>query len=207
MSRAAAVVPWRLSPRGIAVRLFLTCWLIYTLHFATNIVREICLALAIGDRFSFRVDEYAGLHDDLFETPGRGWHIGSNPGASMAAAIPYAAFRPAIDWLAERARRERVPGGEPPRYDVVREADRVFQREAWRRGLDLKLALGAFVMQAFCMAPSSALGVVVMFYLLRRVFGSDRAAMWLALLYAFGDRKSTRLNSSHSRASRMPSSA
>ena len=36
------------------------------------------------------------------------------------------------------------------------------------------------------MAPISALGVVAMFFALRRVFGSDRAAFWLTLLYAFG---------------------
>jgi hypothetical protein len=36
------------------------------------------------------------------------------------------------------------------------------------------------------MAPSSALGVVVMFYVLRYLFGSDKTALGLALLYAFG---------------------
>ncbi len=72
--------PWRLTPREIAVRLFLTCWIVFSLHFATNTVREIYLALAIGDHLSFRVDEYANLHPDLFEKEGYGWHIGSNPG-------------------------------------------------------------------------------------------------------------------------------
>src|SRR6476659_6717726 len=62
------------SSRSIAVRLFLTCWLVYSVHVATNTVREIYLALAIGDRLSFRVDEYAHLHPDLFEKPGYGWH-------------------------------------------------------------------------------------------------------------------------------------
>ena len=57
-------------------------------------VRENYLALAIGDHFSFRVDEYANMHDDIFEHPGYGWHIGSNPGASMLGAIPYALSRP-----------------------------------------------------------------------------------------------------------------
>ncbi len=73
-----------LVSRGLVVRLFLTCWLIYALHFATNTVREVYLALAIGDHLSFRVDEYRGLHPDLFEKPGFGWHIGANPGASGA---------------------------------------------------------------------------------------------------------------------------
>lgn len=63
---------------------------------------------------------------------------------------------------------------------------REFYREAWRRGLDVKFGLAAVIMQVFCMAPISGLGVVAMFYLLRRIFGSDRTGLWLALLYAFG---------------------
>ena len=47
-----------LVSRGLIVRLFLTCWLVYALHFATNTVREIYLALSIGDDLSFRVDDY-----------------------------------------------------------------------------------------------------------------------------------------------------
>jgi hypothetical protein len=63
---------------------------------------------------------------------------------------------------------------------------REFYQEAWRRGLDVKLGLAAIVMQMFCMAPISALGVVSMFYLLRNILGSARAGLWLALLFAFG---------------------
>ena len=179
---------WRFSPRGIALRLFITCWLIYVLHFATNTVREIYLALAIGDHFSFRVDEYAHMHPDLFEKEGYGWHIGANPGASIIAAVPYAVARPLIDWLVERTNQRRAAAGltEPPAYNSPWPMAREFYRDAWRRGYDIKFGLGAFVMQAFCMAPISALGVVAMFFALRRVFDSDRAAFWLALLYAIG---------------------
>ena len=38
-----------MSSRSIAVRLFWSCWLLYTLHFATNIVRDLYLAVAIGE--------------------------------------------------------------------------------------------------------------------------------------------------------------
>ncbi|MCC6862088.1 MAG: hypothetical protein IT158_26180 [Bryobacterales bacterium] len=176
------------SPAGIAVRLFLTCWILFVLHFASNTVREIYLALAIGDHFSFRVDDYARLHPDLFEKPGYGWHIGANPGASMLAAIPYALTRPAIDRVVERVNAGRRAGGraEPPAYNSPWPMARAFYAEAWRRGLDVKFGLGALVMQALCMAPSSALAVVFLFYLLRRLLESDRAALWLSLLYAFG---------------------
>ena len=180
--------PWRFSTRGIAVRLFVTCCLVYTLHFATNIVREVYLALAIGDHFSFRVDEYANMHPDLFETKGYGWHIGNNPGVSMLAAVPYALSRPLLDRLVERVNRSRAASGltEPPAYTSPWPMAQHFYREAWRRGLDVKFGLAAFMMQAFCMAPASALGVVLIFYVLRRLFQSDRTALWLALLYAFG---------------------
>ncbi|HEX9107567.1 MAG TPA: hypothetical protein VF832_10075, partial [Longimicrobiales bacterium] len=72
-----------MSRRGIAVRLLLTCWLVYTLHFATNTVREIFPALSLGDHLSVDVSEYLGLHPDLFAIPGRGAFINNNPGASF----------------------------------------------------------------------------------------------------------------------------
>jgi hypothetical protein len=170
------------------LRLFLTCWLVYALHFTTNIVREIYPALALGDHLSFRVDEYAHMHPDLFEKEGYGWHIGNNPGASMLAAIPYALVRPIIDRVVETVRRNRAEQGlnEPPTYNSPWPMAREFFAEAWRRGFDIKFGLAAFVMQVFCMAPSSALGAVIMFYVLRCIFESDRMALWLALLYAFG---------------------
>jgi hypothetical protein len=178
--------PWIYAPRTVAIRLFLTCWVIYSMHAATNTVREIYLALAIGDHLSFRVDEYAGMHPDLFEKPGYGWHIGANPGASMLGAIPYAASRPVLDRVVAAVNRSRANIKEAPIYDSPWPMARRFFEESWRRGYDVKFGLAAIVMQAFCMAPVSALSVVAMFYLLRRVFGSDRAGFWMALLYAFG---------------------
>src|SRR5437773_6923752 len=179
---------WRFSTRGIAIRLFATCWLVYVLHFATNIVREIYPALAIGDHFSFRVDEYAHMHPDLFEKEGYGWHSGNNPGASMVAAIPYALTRPIIDPIVHHVQQARSASGqtEPPSYQSPWPMARDFYKETWRRGYDIKFGLSAFVMQSLCMAPSSALAVVILFYVLRRLFLSDKTALWLALLYAFG---------------------
>lgn len=182
--------PWRFSARGLAIRLFLTCWLVYSLHAATNTVREIYLALAIADHLSFRVDDYAHIHPDLFEKPGYGWHIGANPGASMFGAIPYALCRPVIDPILNTVNRRRAArlaaGIETPSYNSPWPMAQQFYREAWRRGLDVKFGIAAIVMQALCMAPISALGVIGMFYLLRSVFASDRTAVWLCVLYAFG---------------------
>lgn len=177
-----------MTRRGLAVRIFLTCWLVYALHFATNIVREIYPAVALGDHFSFRLDEYAQMHPDLFEKEGYGWHIGNNPGASMIAALPYALARPVIDPIVAAVERRRAASGatEPPAYDSPWPMARAFYAEAWRRGLDVKLGLAAWVMQAFCMAPSSALGAVLVFWLLCRVLPTTRDALWMTLLYAFG---------------------
>lgn len=178
---------WIHPTRGIAIRLFITCWLVYSAHFATNIVREIYLTLSIGDHLSFQVNEYANLHPDIFEKEGYGWHIGSNPGVSMLAAIPYALMRPITDRIVERVRLARAadPGAEPPEYDSPWPKAREFFAESWRRGLDIKFGLAAITTQWLCMAPSSALAVVMMFYLMRNLFRSDRTALLLSLLYAF----------------------
>lgn len=180
---------WRgYSARGLGTRLFLTCWIVFTLHFATDIVREHYPALALGDRLSFRVDEYGGLHPDLFEKEGYGWHIGNNPGVSIFAAIPYALARPLIDPIVRRVREERAASGrtDPPAYESEWPNQREFFAEAWRRGLDVKLALAAFVMQAFFMAPVSAAAVVLLFFVLRALLRDDRASAWLALLFGLG---------------------
>ncbi len=179
---------WRYTTRGTAVRLFLSCWFLYALHFSTNIVREIYLAVSIGDHYTFRIDEYAGLHPDLFEKPGHGWHINNNPGASMIGSVPYLLNRSWIDRVVNHVMETRNRSGtvNPPKYDSPWPLARDFYEEAWRRGLDVKLGLAALVMQIFCMAPFSAAGVVLMFFVLRRIFGSNRTALWLSILYGFG---------------------
>lgn len=49
----------------------------------------------------------------------------------------------------------------------------------------MKLGLAAAVTQFFFMAPLAALSVLLIFYVLRFMVGSDRSAFWLAILYAF----------------------
>jgi len=176
-----------LSPRGVAVRLFLTCWLVYALHFATNTVREIYPALSLGDHLSFDVSEYLGFHSDLFAVPGRGAFINNNPGASMVGAVPYVLARPGIARVVTRVQQRRAAEGTAATsgYASPWPLAREFVRKARDRGLDVKFALGAWVMQAFAMAPLSALSVALMFTILRSLTRSTRAAGWLAVLYAF----------------------
>lgn len=187
-NRVSRRVTRAFGARGVGWRLFFTCWLIFGLHFSTEIVREIYPAVALGDHLSFRVDEYAGLHPDIFQTEEHGWHIANNPGVSMLAAVPYALARPVIDPVVERVREKRAgrDESEVPEYDSPWANERAFFAEAWRRGLDVKLGLAALVMQLFCMAPLSALSAVAVFYLLRRLLDSDARALTLAVLYAVG---------------------
>ncbi len=181
ISTAAATSP------KYAVPLFLTCWIIFSLHFATNTVREIYPALSLGDHFSFDVSEYAGIHSDIFEMPGRGSFINNNPGASMMGAVPYFLFRPLTDRVVERIQSSRAANvnAEPPQFDTIYPMAQEFYRQAREKGLDVKFGLAAGTIQVFCMAPISALSVLVMYWLLLAVTKNSRASVLLALLYAF----------------------
>lgn len=175
------------SSRRAAIRLFFTCWLIFALHFATNTVREIYPALSLGDAFSFDVSEYAGLHPDIFTLEGRGAFINNNPGASMMGAIPYFLLRPLTDRIVERVQQKRAenPQSETANYDTIYPMAREFYQNARAKGFDIKFGLAAAEMQFFVMAPISALSVVVMFWMLSALTKNRRAAILLALIYAF----------------------
>src|SRR5262245_25500804 len=139
------------------VRLFLTCWLIFVLHFATDFAREHYLVLSIVDDFSFRLDKYVGLHNDIFVAPNNGAHHGANSGASLIAALPYAVFKPIIDRLVNHTQVKRLA---TEKGTVVYKDDRParveFYQKVHARGLDIKFGLVGFVTMAFCMAPLSA---------------------------------------------------
>lgn len=169
---------------GVPARLWITVWIVYVLHFATNVVRETYLAMSLGERFSVRVDEYMGLHPDLFEIEGRGAYINNNPGASMLGAIPYAVAHPIIA-VVLRANPSLTQPKPPGEYDDPRPNRTRFMNEARARGLDIKLALGAAVMHAGLMAPLGAVAAVVVFGFFRALLRDDRRALAIALLYAF----------------------
>ncbi|MFQ5745765.1 MAG: hypothetical protein ACE5HF_00925 [Gemmatimonadota bacterium] len=169
---------------GTARRLFLTVWLVYGAHFASNVVRETYLAVALGDGPSLRVDAYEGLHPDLFRVPGRGVYVNNNPGASLLGAVPYALSRPFVAILFA-ARPELARPKPPGTYDDPRPNRTRFFNEARARGLDVKLGLAAASMQVGLMAPLGGLAAVLVFLFLRARVG-ERRALWLALLYAFG---------------------
>lgn len=170
---------------SLAWRIGITVFFVYALHFASNVVRETYLAITLGERLSIRVDEYLGLHPDLFVVEGRGAFINNNPGASLAGALPYAVATPFIRLLF-RLRPELAQPKPPSTYADDRPNRTLFMNRARERGLDIKLALAAMSMQVGLMAPLGAVAAVAMFLFLRARLGDERRAVWLALLYAFG---------------------
>ncbi len=175
------------SERGTAARIFITCWLVFTLHFATNTVREIYPALSLGDHLSFDVTEYAGLHPDIFEMPGRGTFINNNPGASIIGAIPYTLLRPITDRIIMRVQTGRAnqPQAEQPKFDTIYPMAQEFYQKSREKGLDVKFGLAAAITQALATAPISAFGAVVIFWVFLALTGNRRTSALLALLYAF----------------------
>ncbi len=168
---------------SVALRLFLTTWLVYAAFLTTNVVRETYLAVAIGGDHTLRVDPYLGLHPDLFEIPGRGGYINSNPGASLLGAAPYLLARPAIAGVF--ALRPDLAAPKPPAsYDDPRPNRTNFMNEMRARGLDVRLALAAIVTQVGLMAPLGALAVVMLFGYLRSRGESERAALGWSVVYA-----------------------
>ena len=175
----------RLLRDRVALKLFFTVWLVYTFHFATDVARETYLAMTLGERASIRVDEYLGLHPDLFEMEGRGAFINNNPGASMLGAIPLAVAHPFMDLLF-RAKPGLIAPKPPAVYDDPRPNRNPFFNAVRERGLDIKLGLAAAVTHAGLMVPLGAAAAVAVFVYLRGTLRDERRALWLALLYAFG---------------------
>ena len=128
------------------------------------------------------------MHPDLFEKPGYGWHIGANPGASMLGAIPYAASRPRAG---PHRGGGRIAAAPTSRRRPVYNSPWPLARQVLRGVLAARLrrevrAGGDYHAGLLHGARSPRWRSVAMFYLLRRVFASDRTGFWLALLYAFG---------------------
>ena len=173
---------------SIKIRLFLTCWLVFTVHFATNTVREHYPAFSLVEQGTFKVDRYREYHSDIFVHDDGHAYIGNNVAASVIAAVPLFLFTPVLDRLEayekEKIRREGVPATE---YRNERHPNsRAFFRYAKENGLTLRFGAATVVTSAFLMAPLSALVVVLMFQILLDRGVNQRRALGLALLFGFG---------------------
>ena len=173
------------------LRLFFTCWILFSMHFATDFVREHYLVVTIAEQGSFDLSEYLGLHPDIFrntaDTPHGGVHHGANPGISMLAAVPYAILRPVVDVAVRKVLDQRASTDSVEAvYDDPRPLRVEFYRSAYSRGLDIRFGLVGIITLLLCMAPLSALGVVGVHRILEGAGLRPRLALGLALLYAFG---------------------
>lgn len=173
---------------AIKLRLFLTCWILFTIHFATNTVREHYPAFSLIEAGTLKVDRYQEFHPDIFVHENGHAYIGNNVMASVFAAVPLLVFRPVLDqleqWEQDRITRDGSPTAE---YRNDRHPNsQAFYRLAKESGLTLRFGAATVVTSAFLMAPLSALVVVLMFQILLDRGVSHRRALGLALLFGFG---------------------
>jgi hypothetical protein len=168
-------------------RIFLIAWIVYSVHFATNIVREHYPAFSLAEHGTFRVDEYQGFHSDIFVHRDGHSVIGNQVFVSALAAIPLFVFDPVLDALENYSKaklaREGVRDAE---YRTDKPMRVQFFRLVKARGLDLRFGAAAVVTTVFFMAPLTALFLVFFYGVLqRRGVPADRAT-GLTFLFAFG---------------------
>ena len=169
------------------LRLFLTCWVLISLHLATNVVREHYPAFSLVEHGTFQLDDYAGLHPDIFEHTDGHHYVGNQVAGSVVAAVPLLLFDPVLDALEDvRERdlaRDDLPEGEYRTEYPLRAA---FYQKVKERGLDLRFGGATVVTTVFLMAPLCAAFTVLMFGVLIGRGVARRRALWLSLLFLFG---------------------
>ena len=163
-------VPWRV---------FLTCWLVYTVFWTPYIVREHFPAMTLAERGSLNVAPYLGWTEDIFRAPNGGAYINNNPGASLVGAVPLVLLRPLLktvdEWNQQRPRAIGNGSGEGATF-----ARMVAERR------EFYFLLVAFVTVALVMAPVTAATVA---YLCSRLVAAGvpaASAAWAALLCGLG---------------------
>ena len=169
------------------LRLFLVAWILFGVHFATNVVREHYPAFALTSRGDFFLDEYAGFHADIYFHPvTKHWVVGNQVLGSLPAAAALLVFDPLLDALERWEKehwRERTRDAE---YATDLPNRVAFFRVVRDRGLLLRFAASAAITSLFVMAPLGAALVVAMYGVLARRGVPDSRALGLALLFGFG---------------------
>jgi len=165
--------------RSAVLRVFLVCWLVYTVFWAPYILREHFPAMTLAEQGTLNVERYLGWTGDIFPVPGKGAFINNNPGASLTGAIPLVLLRPLLArvdfWNQRQARPERR---EPDEGEM-------FWR-AVREGRGCYFLLIAFLTTAAVMAPATA-GTLA--YLCSRLIDagiSAASASLIAILLGMG---------------------
>lgn len=162
-------------------------WVVYSVHFATNVVREHYPAFSLIDHGTFRVDEYQGFHSDIFVHTDGHSVVGNQVLVSVLAAIPLWIFDPVLDALEQHSKdkiaREGVTGGD---YRIDKPNRVNFLRLVRERGLDLRFGAATAVTTVFFMAPLTAAFLVFFYSVLVRRQVDTATATWLTLLLGLG---------------------
>ena len=172
---------------SVELRLFLICWVLFAIHFATNVVREHYPAFSLIERGDFVLDDYVGLHSDIFVHTDGHAYIGNQVAGSLPAVLPLLVFDPVLDALERRA-LERNAGLEriEASYDTDAVLNRRFLQRVTEKGLDLRFGGATVATSVFLMSPLAALFTVFLFSILRRRGVARPLALGLAVLFAFG---------------------
>jgi hypothetical protein len=143
------MISWWQRIRGWPARVFLTCWLAYTISWTPYIVREHFAALSLAEEGTLNVRSWLGWTDDIFPGPKGGAFINNNPGASLTGAIPLILLRPVL-------RRVKTWNASFVRVLPGKDDGEIFRRAA-ARGLHVYFLLVEFLTVALVMAPVTAL--------------------------------------------------
>ncbi|HXT70235.1 MAG TPA: hypothetical protein VN700_10800 [Vicinamibacterales bacterium] len=175
---------WLASRRG---RIFVVAWMFYSLHFATNVVREHYPAFSIAQHGTFRVDEYQGFHADIFVHKDGHAVIGNQVFVSMLAAVPLFVFNPVLDRIEAYSKAKIASEGVPAGgYRIDKPNRQKFFQLVKERGLDLRFGAATAVTSVFFMAPITA-AFLVFFYGVLLTRGLEaRTATGLTFLLGFG---------------------
>ncbi len=174
-----------LASRG--VRIFLVSWILYSVHFATNVVREHYPAFSIAQHGTFFVDEYQGFHSDIFRHTNGHSVIGNQVFVSVLAAIPLYIFQPVLDRLEAYSKAKLAREGVSSTSYRTDKPNRVaFFELVKERGLDLRFGAATVITTAFFMAPATALFLVFFHSVLRLRGVAPSQAVTLTLLLGFG---------------------
>jgi hypothetical protein len=173
---------------SVKIRVFLSAWIVFSLHFATNTVREHYPAFSLVQDGTLTVDRYRDFHPDIFVHPNGHAVVGNNVAASVVAAVPLFVFSPVLNRLEayeqDKIRRFGIP--ETQYRNTAHPNSQKFFTVAKNAGLTLRFGASAAVTSVFLMAPLSALMVVLMLHILVHRGVPRARAVGLALLFGFG---------------------
>jgi hypothetical protein len=168
------------------VRIFVLAWVLYSIHFATNVVREHYPAFSFAEHGTFFVDDYQGFHPDIFRHINGHSVIGNQVLVSMMAAIPLFIFDPVLDAVEAHSKSKLAQAGSAQgSYDTDKPMRVAFFRLVKEKGLDLRFGAATAITSVFFMAPLAALFLAFFYTVLIRRNVSPHDATWLTVLLGF----------------------